>query len=62
MFAKDRRKGGLRFAVNPGPDVDSALSGSGAGRWEQEDLSLEDAFIDYIAGGDRRLPFGSSSG
>jgi ABC-2 type transport system ATP-binding protein len=44
--------------VKPGQDIDEALTHLGAASSEQEGLSLEDAFIDYTAGGGRRLPIG----
>jgi ABC-2 type transport system ATP-binding protein len=47
--------------VGAGPDVTEALDHLGAATCEPLDLSLEDAFIEYTAGGERRIPFGTSS-
>ncbi|MCY3019428.1 MAG: ABC transporter ATP-binding protein [Planctomycetota bacterium] len=48
--------------VRPGPDTEEALKRTGASACERVDLSLEDAFVDYTSGGERRLTFGANVG
>jgi hypothetical protein len=44
--------------VRDGPDVAEALARLGPVSFEPVGMSLEDAFIEYTAGGERRVPFG----
>jgi ABC-2 type transport system ATP-binding protein len=47
-------------AVRPGEDTEAALKGLGAASCEQVEMSLEDAFVDYTSGRERRVPFGAA--
>jgi ABC-2 type transport system ATP-binding protein len=47
--------------VHPGPDTTRALDELGAIRWEQVPMSLEDAFVDYTAGRERRTRFDATA-